>query len=170
MHLMTEKIELLKEKMKKLEQSKVLLEVQESLNQLREIIIEENNERVKIGMTEICIDCGKSGRVCCGSAIEFKYSDELLLINLILGLNFPTQSQIPDMCFFLSPSGCCLIARDAFCINFICDKIKEKITVDKMKRLRELEGVHLNLQFQIEQRLKRFINAYDLTFFQNCNK
>jgi ferredoxin len=170
MHLITEKIESLRKKMKELEKNKVLSQIEETLYQLREIIIEENKERKIIGMTEICIECGKSGKVCCGSAIEFKYSNELLLINLILGVNFPNKSQIPDMCFFLSLSGCCLIARDAFCINFICDKIKEKIPVDKMRRLRELEGLHLNLQFQIEQRLKEFISSNGLTAFRNYNK
>ena len=170
MHLITEKIESLRKKIKELEKNKVLSQIEETLYQLREIIIEENKERTIIGMTEICIECGKSGKVCCGSAIEFKYSNELLLINLILGVNFPNQSQIPDMCFFLSLSGCCLISRDAFCINFICDKIKEKIPVDKMRRLRELEGLHLNLQFQIEQRLKGFISANGLTAFRNYNK
>lgn len=154
MHLMSEKIDVLKSRIEELEKKGTLLKIQDLLHQLKEFIIQENNERALSGMTEICAKCGKEGKACCGSAIEFKYSDELLLINIMLGTKFPDEPEIPDMCFFLKSSGCVLFARDAFCINFICDKIKEKIPIERLKRLRELEGLHLQLQFRLEQMLK----------------
>lgn len=167
---MNEKIESIKNRMKELERKGIISKIKDSLNQLRELIIQENNERASSGMTSICAQCGREGKACCGSAIEFKYSDELLLINLLFGVKIPEKPEFPDMCFFLTHSGCALFARDAFCINFICDRIKEKIPLEKLKKLRELEGLHLNLQFQIEQMLKKFSGVYDLTSFQNYNK
>ncbi len=154
MHLMSEKIDVLKSRVEELEKKGTLLKIQDLLHQLKEFIIQENNEKALSGMTEICAKCGKEGKACCGSAIEFKYSDELLLINIMLGTKFPDEPEFPDMCFFLKSSGCVLFARDAFCINFICDKIKEKIPIERLKRLRELEGLHLQLQFRLEQMLK----------------
>ncbi len=154
MHLISEKINVLKSRIEELEKKGTLLKIQNLLHQLKEFIIQENNERVLSGMTEICVKCGKEGKACCGSGVEFKYSDELLLINIMLGTKFPTEPEFPDMCYFLKSSGCILFARDAFCINFICDKIKEKIPIERLKRLRELEGLHLQLQFRLEQMLK----------------
>lgn len=151
---MEEKIEVLKNRMKELEKKGELSKIEGLLNQLKDFIIQENNERLLCGMTEICAQCGKEGKACCGSAIEFKYSDELLLINLLFGVELPQQPEFPDMCYFLTSSGCLLFARDPFCINFICDRIKEKIPLERLKRLRELEGLHLQLQFKLEQMLK----------------
>ncbi|MGB9710900.1 MAG: hypothetical protein ACPLZA_05355 [Thermodesulfovibrio sp.] len=167
MHLITEKIEDLKNRIKELETKGQLSRIQPLLNQLKEFIIQENRERTVCGMSLICAQCGKEGKACCGKNIEFKYSDELLLINLLYGVKIPEEPEFPDMCLFLNESGCVLFARDAFCINFICDKIKEQIPLEKLKKLRQLEGLHLNLQFQVEQMLKKFSGVYD---FQNYNK
>ncbi|MCS7163540.1 MAG: hypothetical protein NZ845_00870 [Thermodesulfovibrio sp.] len=167
---MSEKIDILKEKIKEFERKGILFKIQNSLKSLRELITKENIERALIGMTEICSKCGKEGKACCGSGVEFKYSDELILINLLLGVKFPDEPEFPNMCFFLTSSGCLLFARDAFCINFICDKIKERIPLEKLKNLRELEGLHLHLQFSFEQMLKRFIYDHDSLIFHNHNK
>ncbi|WP_153000404.1 hypothetical protein [Thermodesulfovibrio aggregans] len=145
-----------------LEKKGELPKIELLLNELKEIIIQENMERKLCGMTSICVQCGIEGKSCCGSNIEFKYSDELLLINLLYGVEIPEEPKFSDMCLFLTDSGCLLFARDAFCINFICDKIKDKLSPEKLKKLRELEGLHLKLQFQLEQRLKRFSDVYYL--------
>ncbi|GLI53527.1 hypothetical protein TISLANDTSLP1_12200 [Thermodesulfovibrio yellowstonii] len=170
MHLMNEKIDILKDRVKELEKKGILSRIEELLKQLKEFIIQEDKERLLSGMTEICAKCGKEGKACCGSAIEFKYTDELLLINILLGTKFPDEPEFPDMCFFLTTSGCVLFARDAFCINFICDKIKEKIPLEKLKRLRELEGLHLQLQFRLEQILKQISGDRDSLIFYDHSK
>ncbi|WP_353684538.1 hypothetical protein V4D30_01745 [Thermodesulfovibrio sp. 3907-1M] len=167
MHLITEKIENLKNRIKQLQTKGQLSRIEFLLDQLKEFILQENRERAFCGMSLICAQCGKEGKACCGKNIEFKYSDELLLINLLYGVEIPEEPEFPEMCFFLKNSGCVLFARDAFCINFICDKIKEQIPLEKLKKLRQLEGLHLNFQFQLEQMLKRFSGVYD---FQNYSK
>lgn len=170
MHLINEKINILKNRIKGLEEKGILSKIHGLLNQLKEFIVEENNERALSGMTEICAQCGKEGKACCGSAIEFKYSDELLLINILLGTKFPNEPEFPNMCFFLTTSGCVLFARDAFCINFICDKIKEKNPLERLKRLREVEGLHLQLQFKLEQIIKQFSDDHNVLLFHDYNR
>ncbi|MCS7215631.1 MAG: hypothetical protein RMI30_07260 [Thermodesulfovibrio sp.] len=164
---MNEKLKNLKVKVKELEEKGLLSKIENSLFELKELIIKENKERVLCGMTDICAECGKEGKVCCGSAIEFKYSEQLLIINILLGTNFPDEPEFYDMCFFLTSSGCLLFARDTFCINFICDRIRDKIPIDRLKRLTEIEGLHLQLQFKIEQFLKQSIDH--ILFFHNDN-
>lgn len=155
MSLMSEKIDFLKNRLQEIENKKNISKIENLFFQLKELIVKADNERVSSGMSEICAQCGKETKSCCGSAIEFKYSDELILINLILGIRCPEGPQVPDMCYFLTDTGCCLIARDVFCINFICDKIKEKVSSEKLKKLRELESLQLDLQFRLEQTLKK---------------
>lgn len=124
--------------------------------QLQHLITKTENERISSGMGEICAHCAIENKPCCGSEIEFKYSPELLTINLLYGVNLPEKPEIPGMCHFLTNKGCCLFARDVFCINFICDKIKNKLSINKLKKLRELEGLTLDLQFKIEKILKNY--------------
>lgn len=162
-----EKISIAKNKMKEIEK-KFPSEIEVLLKQLKQFIIQADNERILSGMTEICAQCGQEGKSCCGSAIEFKYSDELLLINLLYGIELPENPEIPDMCHFLTSKGCSLFARDTFCINFICDRIKENIPLEKLKKLQEFEGLQLNLQFKLEEMLKKFSN--DLQIFQYYKK
>lgn len=152
---MNEKIDILKQRMKDLENKGVLSKIKSLLNQLKELVTQADNGRVLSGMKEICAQCGKEGKSCCGKGVEFKYSDELLLINLIFGVKVPEETETQEMCFFLGSNGCGLFARDAFCINFICDKVKEQIPIEKLKKLREYECLQLKLQFEIEQILKK---------------
>ncbi|MEJ5226775.1 hypothetical protein [Thermodesulfovibrio sp.] len=136
----------------------VLDEIQFLAEELLKIIRKADEERFNSGMVEICQDCGKNGIPCCGSGIEEKYSLELLMINLILSAELPTEREIKSGCFFLKSNGCCLIARDVFCINYICNKIQTKLSPRSLIKLRELEGNQLTLQFKIEEHLKKIIN------------
>jgi len=151
-----EKIKIAKIKKEKLlKDPETLQKINKLLNKLRYFILEAEKERVSTGMANICAKCAIENKSCCGSEIELKYSPELLTINLLYEKNLPQKAELPGMCYFLTEQGCSLFARDVFCINFICDKIKDSLTSDKIKKLRELEGLQLNLQFTIEEILKK---------------
>ncbi len=127
------------------------------LAELKNYILEAEIERQRTGMSAICAKCGQESKSCCGSGIELKYSPQLLLINILFGVKMPSKHEFPDKCYFIKPDGCCLFARDIFCINFICDKIKGKISPKQLKKLRELEGKQLHIQFILEEKLKRLM-------------
>lgn len=152
-----EKIHLAELKREKILQTKdVLTKIYLLLDELKNYIEDAEKERHESGMAQICAQCATENNPCCGSEIELKYSPELLTINLLYGVNLPKKQEIKGMCFFLKERGCCLFARDVFCINFICDRIKTALPLGKLKKLRELEGLQLNLQFKIEEILKNF--------------
>ncbi len=161
------KVVIAKNIFKEIKSRGVPAEIGRLLIDLRNFIIEADTERTLTGMSKICAECGRQGKACCGKGVEFKYSKELLLINLLLGVEIPEHHQINEMCYFLTDTGCSLIARDVFCINFICDRIRENILHDRLKRLRELEGRQINLQFRIEQILKKFSSSITDTFYLN---
>lgn len=152
-----EKIKIANLKKEKIIQNKDLsLELNSLLEELKTYIINAEKERHETGMAQICTQCAIENKPCCGNEIELKYSPELLTINLLYGITFPQKAEIEGMCFFLTNKGCCLLARDVFCINFICDRIKTELPINKLKKLRDLEGLQLNLQFRIEKLLKNF--------------
>lgn len=152
-----EKINIANLKKEKIIQDKDFsLKLNSLLKELKNYIKDTEKERHITGMAQICSQCAVETEPCCGSGIELKLSPELLTINLLYGITLPHKAEIDGMCFFLKNKGCCLFARDVFCINFICDRIKTELPINKIKKLRELEGLQLNLQFKIEGILKNF--------------
>jgi hypothetical protein len=112
----------------------------------------------KIGITRLCRDCEeKEGGSCCGKGLENKYSEILLLINLLLDISLPKTRYDPQSCFFLGKNGCLLAARHVICVNYLCAKIKNSINPDNILLLREKEGIELNLLFPINERVKKLL-------------
>lgn len=126
------------------------------LEELNSAIEATRRERIKSGVAARCSECGSQNRDCCGRGIELRYSVQLLLINLLLGVDLPNYRYREDSCCFLKPEGCCLKARDVFCVNYLCRGITDLIPPERLQHLRELEGKELNLIFKIEEALKRF--------------
>lgn len=129
------------------------------LSGLREIISAIEIERIKTGVASECAKCGALNTDCCGKGIELRYSKELLLINLLLGVNLPRIRYREDSCYFLGPKGCSLMARDVFCVNFLCRKITDTAPPSKFHNLRELEGRGLTIIFTLEEQIKAIIGS-----------
>jgi hypothetical protein len=127
----------------------------ELLDLLKKAITASRREMEDIGLVEECRQCEeKEGGACCGAGIENRYSGILLLINLLLETNLPQQPYETDSCYFLSAHGCSLTARQVLCVNYICNKISNKISPEKLIGLREKEGVELDLLFLLNERIK----------------
>ncbi|MFN3480052.1 MAG: hypothetical protein ACK415_06660 [Thermodesulfovibrionales bacterium] len=119
-------------------------------------------ERLKTGVAAECARCGVLNNDCCGRGIELRYSRELLLINLLLDVNLPTSRHNENSCYFLTPEGCCLKARDVFCINFLCRKITDRIPPERLLLLREFEGEMLEIIFRLEERIKMLLSKQEI--------
>jgi hypothetical protein len=135
------------------------------INELKGLISSTRRERYESGMAEICADCGTSGKDCCGKGIEFKYSKELLIINMLMGAEIPSKRLSENSCYFLTEKGCSLLARHVFCINFLCQKIRDKISSERLKRLQELEGRELELSFRLEEFIKKHLKNHPTITF-----
>ena len=113
------------------------------------------NEMIRIGLVDECRRCEKEeGGSCCGAGIENRYSGTLLLINLLLGGKLPEKAYDSGSCFFLGPEGCSLFARHVICVNYICNKITDKISLQLISSLREKEGAALEILFILNERIK----------------
>jgi hypothetical protein len=109
------------------------------------------------GMVDICRSCEEGGGSCCGAGIENRYGPVLLLINLLLDVELPESRMDPLSCHFLGPRGCLLRAREVICVNYVCRAVTEKLEPGKLTALREHEGVALDAQFRLEQRLSTLL-------------
>ena len=130
----------------------------ELLRDLKIAIRDSRQTMEEIGLTPLCRDCEeKEGGSCCGKGLENKYSETLLLINLLLGISLPKTRYDQKSCFFLGNKGCLLAARHVICVNYLCAKINNSISPDRILLLREKEGIELNLLFLINERVKKLL-------------
>lgn len=110
-----------------------------------------------MGMLKICQRCDtQEGGSCCGRGIENYYDEPLLLLNCILGVNLHTKRIDKDSCLFLGENGCVLIARHTLCVNYLCERLLNTYRTEELKKLKEAEGIELELTFRLCERLRHY--------------
>jgi hypothetical protein len=129
--------------------------------QLRELSVRveasENFSR-RSGVSLACMLCDREeGGSCCGAGIEDRYTPELLLINLLLGVTLPESRHWANSCHFLGERGCILYARDILCVNYLCSRLKKNIPHECLLQLQEVTGPEMELLFLLHDRIRNFI-------------
>ena len=113
---------------------------------------------IRSGVAETCGLCEREeGGSCCGAGIEDRYTPELLLINLMLGVSLPESKHLAKSCHFLGECGCLLLARDIICVNYLCGRLKRTIPPEELLALQETNGSEMELLFILHDRVKNFI-------------
>jgi hypothetical protein len=132
------------------------------LDRLKGAVRASRTAMAVIGVAGECRTCEeREGGSCCGAGLENKYDATLLLINLLLGIQLPKQRSDPPSCLFLGPEGCLLIARHVICVNYLCNKIENRINPSKIAMLREKEGVELECLFLLKEHIKEKLRAHE---------
>lgn len=132
----------------------------ELLDALRNAVHRSRESMLCTGLVALCRECEENeGGSCCGAGLEKHYSANLLFINRLLGVTLPSQRENPSSCFFLSSSGCRLVARHVLWINYVCNKITSRIKPDSLAALREAEGEEILLLFQMNEKLKKLLKG-----------
>ncbi len=130
----------------------------ELLEALKAAIHRSHENMLRTGIVDLCRHCEeKEGGSCCGAGLENHFSGILLFMNLLLGVTLPQEREEPSCCFFLTPSGCRLLARHVLCINYVCNKITSRIKPEQLAGLREAEGAEILLLFQVNEKLKKLV-------------
>jgi len=110
------------------------------------------------GVAQACRLCDREeGGSCCGAGIEDRYSPELLLINLLLGVTLPESRNSAKSCHFWGERGCVLSARDIICVNYLCSRLQKTIAPEKLFQLQEANGSEMVLLFILHNRIRNFI-------------
>ncbi len=111
-------------------------------------------------VTESCSECaaGEPGG-CCFQEVETWYTDVQILINMLMGVNIPKTRMYSNSCMFVGDKGCRLLSRNAFCINFLCDKIKTRISVEEINTLNSAAGKEIDLGIRLENAVTGWLSA-----------
>ena len=111
---------------------------------------------VDCGISEICRRCDEEeGGSCCGAGIENRYTPELLLLNLLLGVDVPETRQFEKSCQFLGERGCLLAARDIICINYLCARLRNAISENSLNLLQEINGREMTAVFVLHDMVRK---------------
>ena len=94
------------------------------------------------------------GGGCCGVGIEDWYDEFVLLLNLLLGREIPTERLRQKDCLFLGHTGCQLFARHHFCVNYLCSRITDLLGPAELSDLRAQSGKELFLCWKLERLLR----------------
>lgn len=113
------------------------------------------------GVLDACRRCDeREGGSCCGAGIENRYTPELLLINLLLGVELPGSRLCAKSCFFLGGRGCVLAARDILCTNYLCSGLQKSIPKEKLARLQETTGREMDTLFILHDKTRNFLRRH----------
>ena len=113
-------------------------------------------ENLKV--TETCSECAKGEPGgCCFQDVETWYSDFQLLINMLMGAEIPSNRMYDNSCMFVGEQGCMLPSRNAFCINFLCDKIKNLISKKDIINLYATAGKEIDCGIRLENAIKNWL-------------
>jgi hypothetical protein len=97
--------------------------------------------------------CARDKGPCCFDGAQDWFDLRLLLINLLLGVDVPDRPQLADDCWFNSPTGCKLLAKDSICLNFFCPDIQARLSEEDLTALRQQVGRELLACLDLEAAL-----------------
>lgn len=125
------------------------------------------------GVLSECTDCALSGGgSCCGSGMEKRYNEILLLVNLLLGRSLSQEVYDLNSCSFLGENGCTLRAREVICVNYLCQRIYKGVGHEKLIHLQKIAGEELKTLFALEEGIKKKINQmkglHYVTKYETC--
>ena len=127
-----------------------------SLQELEDAIEQSWALMRRLRVVEGCgrCDATKQGGGCCGAGIEEWYDEYVLLMNLMLGRDIPEERLDETGCLFLGPTGCRLMARFHFCINYLCHDIKERLSLQEMETLTAQNGREIYCGWVLENAIR----------------
>jgi len=112
----------------------------------------------ELKIVEICKHCDEQeGGSCCGTGMENKFDTFLLLVNLLLGVSLPEHHLRTESCYLLTDEGCVLKVRLVLCVDFLCDKILNRLSVEELLSLQKISGEELIAGFRLYEAIKKFL-------------
>jgi len=129
-------------------------EIARLLAELRDSIAASRESMIAADLVEACRACEEEeGGSCCGCGMEDHYDGVLLLINLLLGVSIEREWRDEQSCPFLGSTGCRLAARDHVCVNYLCLKVRDRISPSAVAEMRRCQGRELHTLFLLSDYL-----------------
>ncbi len=118
---------------------------------------------IDTGIVQACTRCDEEeGGSCCGAGIENRYSEMLLLLNLLLGVDLPSERRLDNSCFFLGERGCSLKVREVLCVNYLCQSIQKSLEPHHRDLLQNAVGAELETVFLLQEAARRVLRRTEV--------
>ncbi len=133
-------------------------EVKILFSEVERLIARSKRMMAEMGVNDLCRSCEEEeGGSCCGAGIENRYDVVLLLLNLLAGVILPISRYDKNSCFFLGPEGCQLKIRHTLCVNFLCSKIEDNLSLDQLVWLQMVLGEEMEKSFVLYETVKNLL-------------
>ncbi|NPB08984.1 MAG: hypothetical protein GXO17_01395 [Thermodesulfobacteria bacterium] len=133
--------------------------------------VEASNEAMESAGTfrecYVCTVQDKKG--CCKIGLENECTVLILLLNLLLGVKFPEEREVPGRCFFVGPLGCKIFARPMLCRDYFCVRHYEKVPEEEMRKVTRVLNEELTLLYQITRLLRHRLESWTGDFLMELD-
>lgn len=129
------------------------------LREFRELIDRTDTAMLQSGVVSACARCAASGvnGSCCFREMGESFGFMELFVNLLLGSEFPKEEDFPGICHFVGESGCKLISRQSFCLNYFCPDLIGSLGEEAILRIRQHVGKQLLKSWELECALAKYL-------------
>ncbi len=124
--------------------------------------VERSNQAMEeAGTFDECYRCSViDQKGCCKIGLENECTVLILLLNLMLGVEFPEEREVPGRCFFVGPRGCKILARPMLCRDYFCIRHHQRLTEAQMAHITQVLNDELVLLHQITSLMRRRLEAW----------
>jgi hypothetical protein len=135
-------------------------EIAEGIQKYRTSISETYAQMDRRGITEACSICAsKQKGSCCFQGAEEWYDHVTLLINLLMDVEIPRTREVLGGCLFVGSKGCKLLARNAFCVNYLCPNLAASMGEAEKRKLLSMSGNELLCGWDLEKSLRSWLTS-----------
>jgi len=124
--------------------------------------VEASNKAMEeAGTFKECFVCTvEEGKGCCKIGLENECTVLILLLNLLLGVKFPKEREVPGRCFFVGPLGCKILARPMLCRDYFCLRHYKKVPEEVMAHITQVLHEELMLLHQITRLIRHRLESW----------
>jgi hypothetical protein len=137
--------------------------IKEQLAVVRDAVSLLDAHMTAMDMGSTCMTCAaKPDGGCCSAYMGHENNDALLLLmNILTGVDVLIVRDDGIECCFLAETGCVLLFKPIFCLNYLCGHIQKESNETELRLLEQKTGILLSAQGQLEQLIIGFLQSQD---------
>ncbi|HIQ37420.1 MAG TPA: hypothetical protein EYH36_05425 [Desulfocapsa sulfexigens] len=135
--------------------------IQKQLLVVQDAVLALDTHMTAMEMGKTCTTCAATSKGgCCSAYMGHENNDALLLLmNLLAGVDVKLVRDDAIECCFLAETGCILLFKPIFCLNYLCSRIQTESSEKQLSLLEQKSGALLTAQGQLEQSIIVFLQS-----------
>ena len=135
-------------------------EIAPLLEEYRQAVEASNRTLEEAGTYKECYVCSViDGKGCCRTGLENECTVLILLLNLLLGVEFPREREVSGGCFFVGPRGCKIFARPMLCRDYFCIRHYQKVPEETMAHITQVLNTELTLLYRLTSLIRHRLES-----------